>query len=76
MQVSAYWQGLSELTGLKPKELVIVRLDKDKAKYEVMRVTDRPSAFRAFKHVSSVYEWMNDGVSKLLPYNPKKEIFL
>lgn len=76
MQVSAYWQALAEITGLRPRELVIVRLDKDKAKYEVMRIQDRPSAFRAFKHVTKVYDWMNNGVSKLMPYSPKKEIFL
>lgn len=76
MQVAAYWQALVELTGLRPKELVIVRLDKDKARYEVMRVQDRPAAFRAFKHVTKVYDWMNNGVSKLLPYSPKKEVFI
>ena len=76
MQVSAYWQALAELTGLRPKELIIVRLDKDKAKYEVVRIQDRVSAFRAFKHVTKVYDWMNNGISKLLPYSPKKEVFL
>lgn len=76
MQVAAYWQALQELTGLRPKEIIIVRLDKEKAKYEVMRVQDRHAAFRAFKHVTKVYDWMNNGVSKLLPYSPKKEIFL
>lgn len=76
MQVAAYWQAVMELTGLRPRELVIVRLDKDKAKYEVMRLQDRPSAFRAFKHVTKVYDWMNNGVSKLLPYSPKKEVYI
>jgi hypothetical protein len=76
MQISAYWQGLAELTGLRTKELVIVRLDKDKAKYEVVRVQDRPAAFRAFKHVGKIHAWINNGVSKLLPYSPKEEIFL
>lgn len=76
MQVAAYWQAFVELTGMRPKELIIVRLDKEKARYEVMRVQDRPSAFRAFKHVTKVYDWMNNGVSKLLPYSPKKEVFL
>lgn len=76
MQVAAYWQALVELTGLRPKELIIVRLDKDKARYEVMRVQDRPSAFKAFKHATKVYDWMNNGISKLLPYSPKKEFFI
>lgn len=76
MQVSAYWQGLQELTGIRTKELVIVRLDKVKAKYEVMRIQNRPEAFRAFKHVTKVYDWINNGKSKLLPYSPKKETFI
>lgn len=76
MQVSAYWQALAELTGVRPREIIIVRLDKEKAKYEVVRVQDRPAAFRAFKHTTKVYDWMNNGVSKLLPYSPKKEIYL
>lgn len=76
MQVSAYYYALWELTGLKPKELIIVRLDKEKAKYEVVRIQNRVSAFRAFKHATKIYDWLNDGVSKLLPYSPKKEMFL
>lgn len=76
MQVSAYYHALWELTGLKPKELIIVQLDKYKAKYDVVRIQDRPAAFRAFKHVSKVYEWFNNGTTKLMPYSPKKEVFI
>jgi len=76
MQVSAYYYALKELTGLKPKELIILQLDKDKAKYNVVRIQDKYSAFLAFKHVGKVYSWINNGISKLLPYSPKEEIFL
>jgi len=76
MQVAAYYHALWEMTGLRPEELVIVRLDKYKANYEVVRLQDRPAAFRAFKHVGKVSAWINNGVSKLLPYSPKDEIFL
>lgn len=76
MQVAAYYTALKEMTGLAPKELVIARLDKFKAKYEVVRVQDRPAAFRAFKHVGKISAWMNNGITKLVPYSPKKEIFL
>lgn len=76
MQVSAYWQALYELTGLKPKEILIVRLDKHHAKYEVRRVAERPFAFRAFVHATKIYDWLNSGVSKLPPYAGKEYIQL
>jgi len=40
MQVSAYWWAFFEMTGLRPKHIYIVRLDKDKAKYEVLKVKE------------------------------------
>jgi len=76
MQVAAYWQALWEMTGLRPSELLIVRLDKLKMKYEVLRVTDRPAAFKAFKHASALYDYMNSDMSCLYPFNPKKETFM
>lgn len=76
MQVAAYWQALYEMTGLRPSELIIVQLDKDKMKYNCARVVERPKSFRAFKHVSAVYDYINDGVSKIYPFSPKKETFL
>lgn len=71
MQVSAYWQCVYELTGLKPSEILIVRFDKWQAKYEVLRVVDRAAAFKAFTHVAKVFDWLEDGKRKLLPYTPK-----
>lgn len=76
MQVAAYYQALYEMTGLRPKELIILRLDKDKMKYEAVRIVDRPGAFRAFKQVSNVYDYINNGISKTLPLTPKKQVFL
>ena len=76
MQVAAYYQALYEMTGLRPEEIVIVRLDKYKAKYELVRVFNRPAAFTAFKHCIKVYGWLTNGVSKLLPYNPKRDVFM
>ena len=75
MQVAAYYQAFYEMTRLRPKEIVIVQLDKYKAKYKVVRVNNRPQAFRTFAHVAKVYKWLNDGVTKLYPYTPKKDIF-
>lgn len=76
MQVAAYWQAFYEMTGLRPSELIIVQLDKDKMKYNCVRVVDRPKSFRAFKQVSNVYDFINDGVTKLYPFTPKKETFI
>ena len=85
MQVSAYWQALNEMTrrnpklartGLMPKELIIVQLDKYKKKYKVVKIVSRPDSFRAYKHVCKVYDYLHNGVSKIYPYSPKKERFL
>lgn len=76
MQVSAYWWALFEMTGLRPKHIFIVRLDKDKAKYEVLKVMDRPLAFRAFMHASRMFDWLNDGREKLAPIVAKERIML
>ena len=76
MQVAAYFKGLYEMTGLRPKEIIIVQLDKHKAKYNVVRVQNVPAAFRAFVHVAKVYGWLNNGVTKLFPYTPKREVYL
>lgn len=76
MQVAAYYQALKEMTGLNPKEIVIVQLDKKKAKYNVVRVYNRPNAFRTFVHITKVYKWLNDGITKLYPYTPKKDVYL
>jgi hypothetical protein len=76
MQVSAYWQAFYEMTGLRPSELIIVQLDKDKMKYNCVRVIDRPKSFRAFKYVCQIYDYINDGMSKLYPFTPKREVFI
>lgn len=74
MQGSAYWQALYEMTGLKPEDIFVVRLDKDRLRYEVMRITDRRKAFGAFINTAKVYDWLNDGVSKLYPIEVKERI--
>lgn len=75
-QLSAYWEALRTLTGIKTKNLFIVRLDKGKARYEVVRVTDRKKAFKAFLHTKQKYDWINDGVSKLYPVVERQTITL
>lgn len=74
MQTAAYWEALKEMTGLRAKEIYVVRIDKDKAKYEVMRLADRSSAFKAFKHLSWVHGWLENGKDKMLDDRPKENI--
>lgn len=76
MQVSAYWWGFYELTGIRIKNIIIVRLDKDKMKYEVVKVGNRSKSFAAFRQVSKVHEWLNDGNDKLISSNKKESISL
>lgn len=72
MQVSAYSKALYEMTGLKVKHIVIVRLDKSQAKYEVVRVANPNQAFKAFCHTAKVWEWLNNGEEKLPPLRPRQ----
>ena len=76
MQVSAYWWAFYELTGIRIKNIIIVRLDKDKMKYEVVKVSSRPKSFAAFRQVSKVHEWLNNDSEKLISSNKKESISL
>lgn len=76
MQVSAYKKALTAMTGLKPRLCLIIRLDKKQAKYEVMQVLNPDNAYKAFKKVAGVYDWLHDGESKLFPCNQKEIISL
>lgn len=85
MQVSAYRQALNEMTrtdpkkastGLSPKELLILQLDKKVMKYKLVRVIDRVSAFKAFVQCTKIHDYLNDGLPKITNLKHKKEIFL
>lgn len=76
MQVSAYRQALFEMTGLQPKRMYIVRLDKNQAKYEVRAIMHYRAAFRAFVHAAKIYDWLNDGTEKLVSANLRERILL
>lgn len=77
MQVAAYWQAIWEMTGLRPKRIYIVRLDKTQAKYEVRVLANRAKARRAFLHCSKVWDWMNEGTGdKLIPLFTKERVAL
>lgn len=74
MQTSAYWQALKEMTGLQPKRIYIVRLDKHQAKYDVVTVYHRPSCFKAFKLCAKIHDWLENGSPKIVPADPKERI--
>ena len=76
MQTAAYWQAIYEMTGLKPKKIYIVRLDKTVAKYEVRVLTNRSEAFKAFVLATKLYDWLENGEEKLLLASPKERISL
>ena len=73
-QVSAYAAGLKEMTGLKPEVLLVVRLDKEKAKYEIAIVENPGAALKAFKACLKIHAWKNNGVDKLVPLVKKQII--
>lgn len=73
MQVSAYRKAFTEMTKLLPRNILIVRFDKKQAKYEVMKIKEPGAAFKAFRDVSNVYEWMKSD-KKLEPIIAKEVI--
>lgn len=76
LQVSAYWEALREMTGLKPEELIIIKLNKEQAKYDAVRVVNHTSAFKAFVNVSKTYDYLWNGEKKMIPCVPKEIISL
>jgi len=73
-QVSAYDKGFSQMTGLKTDLLVIVRLDKKQAKYEVLKVSDRADCYRAFKDMKKLSMWLKSKTDHAEPVIKKKII--
>ena len=57
MQTATYRYLFFELTGLKCDDILIIRLDKEKTKYELISVDSPLVPFRAFKHLREVYTW-------------------
>lgn len=74
VQVSAYAAALKEMVGIKVKHLMILRLDKEKAKYEMLRVEHPSEAFRAFKACNKIYGWKTNRKEKLNRWVEKQTI--
>jgi len=66
MQVAAYKNFFEEMTGLKIKKAKILHLSKDYDKFEVWDVKNIPSAYKAFKFVCGLYDWMFSPKDKII----------
>jgi hypothetical protein len=66
MQVAAYKYFFERMTGLKIKRVKILHLSKDYDKFTVYIVKALPQAFRAFKQICGLYDWVSDSKEKVL----------
>ena len=67
-QVSAYSKGMKSMAKeLKPDLLLIVRLDKAQAKYEVLKVIDENGAYKAFLTMMKISHFINKSGDQLVP---------
>lgn len=59
-QVAAYKFFFEGMTGLKIKQTKILHLSKDYDKFTVYDVKYLPQAYRAFRQICGVYDWLSD----------------
>lgn len=55
-QTEAYARAIEKGTGLKFDGIWVIRFDKSKAEYEIMKVADRPRAWRRFLQTSRLFD--------------------
>jgi len=72
-QVSAYAEAFRLMTGIKIPLLIIVRLDKHQAKYEVIKIKDPKECYKNFKLMQDLSPWLNPNLEHAEPII-KKEI--
>lgn len=66
IQTAAYCHFFEKMTGLKIKRIRIFKLDKWSDAFKVYNVPNHKEAYKAFKAVSAVYDWLENGEKKLL----------
>lgn len=66
IQVSAYKKLFEMMTGLKIKSCKILKIDKFSDKFKAYNIPNTTQAWRAFKSLSVVYHWQNNGQDKLV----------
>lgn len=70
-QTSAYAKAIENATKWKFRDVLVIRFDKSKACYEIMKVNDRKTAFKNFALTSKLFDQLNS--SKVLLLSPIKE---
>jgi hypothetical protein len=65
IQTAAYCHFFEVMTKLKIKRIKILKIDKWSDKFKVYNVPNHKDAYKAFKAVSAVYDWLNNGRDKL-----------
>lgn len=66
LQVAAYIKFFEEMTGLKIKVAKIVHLSKDYDKFDLWNILKINAAYKAFKHLCAIYDWMNSRDEKIV----------
>lgn len=66
MQVSAYRWFFQKMTGLKIARVRIFKLDKNSDRFHVYDVPSPNKAYAAFRALSHVYDWRENGKKKLV----------
>ncbi len=66
IQVAAYKKFFEKMSGLKIKRCRILKLDKYSNRFKVYNLFNIPSAFKAFKALSVVYDWRKNPKDKYL----------
>ena len=74
MQLIAYKKMFEEMTGLRIKQGKILMLSKKDDNFSIWDVKDTSNTLCAFKSVSKLYDWLNNGQEKIS--NKKDKIIL
>lgn len=65
IQTAAYCHFFEKMTGLKIKRIKILKIDKWSDRFKVYNIPNHKQAYKAFKAVSAVYDWLHNGEDKL-----------
>jgi len=66
LQIAAYRYMFQEMTGLKVKDCKILLLSKDMDKFTVYKVNFLPKAYRAFKQICGIYDFVYECKGKIV----------
>lgn len=65
-QVAAYKYFFEKMTGLKIKHCKILHLSKDYDKFTIYKVVNISKAWKAFKQICAIYDWIYDKNDKII----------